>query len=84
VIGVVTLHIEGDDISNLDGLSDLTDIGSLDIQNNPTLNNVDGFSSLSRVTRNLWVWNNSVLANLDGFSALTSIGENLSIHENSA
>ena len=72
---VLTLHVEGADISNLDGLSELTGIGSgLHIQNNTNLTSVDGFSSLTNVTRNLWIQNNTRLASLDGLSSLTSVG----------
>ena len=82
---VLTLNVEGADISNLDGLSELTEIGSsLHIQNNANLISVDGFSALTIVGRNLWIQNNASLTNLDGFSALTSVAELLAIFENSA
>jgi len=82
---VLSLYLEGTDISNLDGLSALTGVASsLYIQNNPVLVDVDGLSALASVTRNLWIQNNASLANLDSFSALTSVGELLAIYENDA
>jgi hypothetical protein len=82
---VLTLYIEGADITNLDGLSALTDVGaSLYIENNPVLTNVDGLSSLTGVARNLWIQNNVKLTHLNGLSALISVGDKLVIIENSA
>ena len=82
---VLTLYVEGIDISNLDGLSALTEAGSsLYIQNNPILVDVDGLSALTRVTRNLWIQNNASLTNLDRFSALTRVGGLLAIFQNNA
>ena len=82
---VLTLWVEGTDISNLAGLSELTGIGSsLYIQNNANLTSIDGFSSLTSVARNLWIQNNTRLTNLDGLSSLTSVGELLAIFENTA
>ncbi len=82
---VLTLYIEGADISNLDGLADLINIGSsLNIENNDTLTNVEGLSSLADVGRYLWIQNNTRLTSLDGLSALTSVGETLAILYNDA
>lgn len=82
---VVTLYIEGPDINNLDGLSDLTSTAaSLYIQNNPVLNNLDGLSSLVSVGRNLWIENNASLTNLGGFTALTNVSNALIIFNNDA
>jgi hypothetical protein len=82
---VLTLYVEGEDINNLDGLSELTGIGSsLYIQNNANLISVTGLSALTSVRRNLWIQNNDSLTNLDGLSALTSVGELLAIFENDA
>jgi len=82
---VLSLYLEGADISNLDGLSALTDVSSsLYIQNNPLLVDTDGLSALTTVTRNLWIQNNASLADLNGFLALTNVGELLAIFENNA
>ena len=80
---VLSLYVEGADISNLDGLSELSDVASsLYIQNNPVLVDVDGLSALATVTRNLWIQNNNMLANLDSFSALIRVGGLLAIFQN--
>ncbi len=82
---VLSLYIEGADISNLDGLSELTDVGSsLYIQNNPMLGNIAGLSALTHVSRNLWIQNNDSLPGLDGLSALTTVDHLLAIFENDA
>ena len=80
---VLSLYVEGDDISNLDGLSGLTDVGSsLYIQNNPQLGNITGLSNLTHVGRNLWIQNNDGLTGLDGLTALTTVDHLLAIFEN--
>ena len=82
---VLSLYLEGADISNLDGLSALTEVGSsLYIQNNPVLVDVDGLSGITSVTRNLWIQNNTSLVSLDSFLALTNVGHLLAIFENNA
>jgi hypothetical protein len=68
-------------ITNVDGLSDLTDIGGrLLLRDLDALTNVDGFSGLTSVG-NLLVRANDALTNVDGFSGLTSVG-NLLVTEN--
>ena len=82
---VFTLYIEETDISNLDGLSEITEIvSSLYIRNNSTLSSVEGLSALTSVGRNLWIQDNMRLTNLDGFSSLTSVVGLLAIFENNA
>lgn len=82
---VLSLYIEGADISNLGGLSELTDVGSsLYIQNNPMLDNTAGLSALTHVSRNLWIQNNDSLTGLVGLSALTTVGHLLAILDNDA
>jgi hypothetical protein len=74
------LTIEGNDITNLDGLAGLSEVvSSLDIKNNAALNDLSGFSSLISVGRNLWIENNDALTTLDGLSALISVGHVLAI-----
>ena len=71
---VLTLWVEGTDISNLDGLSELIEIvSSVYIQNNTNLNSVAGLSALTSVGRNLWIQDNMRLTNLDGFSSLSPV-----------
>ena len=82
---VLTLYVEGADISNLDGLSALTGVGSsLYIQNNPVLDDIDGLAALTGVGRNLWIQNNDSLTGLDGLSALAAVDHLLAIFENDA
>lgn len=82
---VLTLYIEGSDITNLDGLSALAEVGSsLNITNNDVLIDTNGLSSLTSVGRNILIQNNASLTNLDGFSALTSVNEDLLIYLNGA
>ena len=73
------LNIEGSDITNLDGLSALTEVGTLEIQFNGALTNVNGLSALTSVAFNLLIRENAALTNLDGLSALTSVGKGLYI-----
>lgn len=71
---VVTLYIEGPDINNLDGLSDLTSTGgSLYIQNNPVLTSLGGLSSVTTIWGDLVIDNNASLLNLDGLSRITRV-----------
>jgi hypothetical protein len=82
---VLTLYVEGPDISNLNGLSALTDVASsLYIQNNPVLIDVSGLSAMTGVTRNLWIQNNTSLTSLSGLSALRGVGGLLAIFQNNA
>ncbi len=66
------------DITNLDGLSELTGVipndgprGTLSIVNNSALIDVDGLSNLTSL-RYLYIDNNSSLTNVDGLSSLSS------------
>ena len=82
---VLTLHIDGPDIVNLEGLSALREAGdSLYIENNPVLASLAGLASLNSVGRNLWLRNNTSLAGMDGPVALTGVGGTLAIFENGA
>jgi len=80
---VLSLFIESADITNLNGLADLTEVGSsLQMQNNAALIDISGLASLVRVGRTLWIDNNNALTNLDGLSALTGVGEVLAFWDN--
>src|SRR5690606_1131249 len=70
-------------LTNLDGLSNLTQIGGyLYIVNNSQLTNLDGLSNLTQIGGYLYIQNNAVLENLDGLSALESINGDLVIFNN--
>ena len=72
-----TLIIEGDDITNLDGLNGITSVGGLWLQNNPLLTNVDGLNSLTNFTDFgnflfLIINNNPLLTNLSALINATN------------
>src|SRR5690606_11664688 len=72
VVGDLT--ISGNDITNLDSLSELTEVtGNLSIYNNPILTNMDGLSSLTKVGVKILVYNNASLEDVDGLSNLTMV-----------
>src|SRR5690606_41882131 len=68
------LTIEGNDITNLDGLSNVTEItGGLTLWNNPQLTDINGLSSLTHVGGALDIRYNASLAHLNALSGLTGI-----------
>jgi hypothetical protein len=69
-----TITISGADITNLNGLSELTKSQNLLIVNNPALTSVIGLASLEEVDHNLTIRHNSALTNITGFSSLTTVG----------
>ncbi|MDG1771357.1 MAG: hypothetical protein P8H30_05265 [Luminiphilus sp.] len=80
-----SLEIEGSsDITNLDGLANLTNVWSyLSIGLNPALTNLDGLANLASLG-SLYIINNDALTNLDGLANLTSNEGGLSIGLNDA
>ena len=82
IIGNV--NIEGDDITNLDGLAVLTEIqGELNIYNAVALNSLSGLDNLTNIGAGLHILN-SGLVNLDAFSNLSNIETSITISENAA
>ncbi len=70
-------------ITNLNGLSELTSIGGeFIIYVNRALTNIDGLSSLSSVGESTSIYNNDALPNIDGLINLNFIGGFLSISDN--
>lgn len=68
---VLSLHIEGGDIVNLDGLAALIDVATgLHIGNNDTLTSISGLSGLTYVGVDLNVQSNENLAQCTGLSDL--------------
>jgi hypothetical protein len=68
-----TLFVEGDDITDLDGLANLTSVlGSLSIFANPALTNLDGLANLTSVGEALNIQNNAALTNLNGLANLSN------------
>jgi hypothetical protein len=77
------LHIQGPDITNLNGLSALTTVdGKLGIQDNITLTSLSGLSALTSIVGDALIQNNAVLSNVNGLSALKSVGVDLTISNN--
>ena len=80
------VEINGDDISNLNGLNVLTSIeGNLligtdtDAFANPNLSSLEGLGNLTYVGDSVIIGGNEVLASLSGLESLTSIEGSLSI-----
>jgi len=79
------VSVQGTDITNLDGLSNLESVGgNLLIVRNSSLTNIDGLSNLESIGGELHINLNSSLTNLDGLSSLESIGGDLYIQNNSS
>jgi FlgD Ig-like domain len=82
-----SLTITGNDITNLDSLYVLQRTGSLVVQFNPMLTDLDGLSSLALLagecgTTGLNISYNNLLSNIDGLSSLTKIGGAITIYSN--
>ena len=78
------LYISGADITDLTPLSSLTSVGgNLKINNDSTLQKLDGLTNITSVGGGLDVDDNSVLQNLDSLSSITSIGGFLYVYSNS-
>lgn len=83
-----TVYISGPDITNLNGLNEVTSIdGSLFIGfyiagNNPLLTNLEGLNNLSHIGGSLFIYTNQVLKNVDALENLTSIEGELIIESN--
>src|SRR5690606_25334345 len=65
--------ISGSDIANLNGLSNLKTTGSLEIQSNPALTNLDGLSGLQNVLGHLKIINNATLSDISGLENIVQI-----------
>jgi hypothetical protein len=72
---VGTLIIRGEDITSLNGLSDLVRVGGalLEISGNSRLENLDGLESLTAVAGDLLINDNSSLIDIDGLSSLSTV-----------
>jgi hypothetical protein len=82
VVDVLWIYGADSEISNLDGLSDLTHVGGhLDIMQTD-LTNLDGLSSLTSVGGGIGIRTSSMLENVNGLSRITQIGANLIIGRN--
>ncbi|MFC1778074.1 proprotein convertase P-domain-containing protein, partial [Pseudomonadota bacterium] len=76
------LNVQGNNISDLDGLANLTSVGGyLSIDSEP-LTNIDGLMSLTSIGGDLWVRTNLALTDIDGLTNLSSVGGELMIAGN--
>lgn len=74
--------ITGDDISNLDGLTQITQIlGSVQIIHSNSLTNIVGLNNVSQIGGFLKIENNYILNNINGFLGLLTLGGDLSIKD---
>ncbi|MCB2222019.1 MAG: T9SS type A sorting domain-containing protein [Bacteroidetes bacterium] len=77
------ITIQGDDISNLNGLHSLRTIeGDLRIKFNNNLTDISGLGNLTKVGGTLLIYFNYSLTNLAGLDSLIQIGDNLEIYTN--
>jgi len=75
--------IEGDDITNLDGLIVVTSIGGrLSIDDNDILGSITGLGNINSLGERLYIGGNVILTSLEGLNALTYVGEDLWIQLN--
>ncbi len=79
----VSVTIQGNNITNLNGLSNVTSITkSLFILNNPALTSLNGLSNLSNIGVELTIDNDDALTSLSGLNNLPFIGGSLDISNN--
>jgi hypothetical protein len=79
------VSISGGTISNLNGLSVITEItGQLNINNSPLLNSISGLSGITSIGSAIDIDNNDLLVTLTGLNNLSSIGGSLRIVYNNA
>ena len=82
------VEINGDDITNLNGLTVLTSIvgdltiGSILFGSNPVLTNLSGLNNLASIGGGLRIVHNDALTSLSGLDNLASIGGDLAINNN--
>lgn len=67
-----SVNVSGSTVTNLNGLSNLTNIGGLTIWYTNTLAKLDGLSSLTNISGSLSIQNNSLLTDISGLSGIPS------------
>ena len=69
-------------LTNMNGFSGLTSVGSLTIVSNDDLTDISTMSNLTNIGTNLAIYGNQKLTNISAFSGLTTINGNLTISNN--
>ena len=81
----IDITITGNNITNLDGLSTITQInGALEIRNNPNLTSISGLSNLTSLGSDFIIRSNSSLTTLNGLGSLTAIQGEFTIRTNAS
>ncbi len=78
------LYIKSDSLTDLQGLGSLSIGGSLIIENNSALTNLQELENINSIGGSLKIYDNDDLKSLDGLSNITSIGGSLHIAGNDA
>lgn len=77
------IEINGTDITNLSGLSNITSIGGdLWIHSNSQLQSLSGLENVSSIEGKLWIIDNDAITNLIGLDNLSSVEGDLVISQN--
>jgi hypothetical protein len=77
--------ITGNNISNLNGLANITTItGALEIRNNPILTTLAGLQNITSVGTDVIIRNNSTLNSISALSGVTTVGGELTVRTNNS
>jgi hypothetical protein len=76
------LTISATDLTEIDDLGELREVGALYITDNAALASVDGLSGLETVWGDLLIEDNPVLENVDGLGSLREVHGDLTVHSN--
>lgn len=81
-----SLTISGNDIYDLEGLSNLTSVGQLVIKNTTSLYDLSGLGGVTAITgsynESIWIAGNAGLANIDKLNNITSVSGSIIIQNN--
>ncbi|MCB0634671.1 MAG: T9SS type A sorting domain-containing protein, partial [Lewinella sp.] len=80
---VKKITIKGDDITDLSGLSNITQInGTLHIYENPALESLSGLENLTTIISTLWINDNALLQDLDELAGVETVGNVFNVSSN--
>ena len=84
VLGDVTINTmeQFGDIVDLEGLSQIIQLKSLNIADNPNLSSLNGLHNISHINGELSIFNNDGLTDLSGLSSLVEVADEIIIEEN--